>query len=166
MSKKSKWGLELYLLLNTIHFASVNFELLHPGGLLTSNKSNQQFSLPTTLVTTQAAIVKSPSYYNRRSCVQVKNDLVRGAWSFTVRGSLPSPGSITRVPPPTCSDYLKHKKRKSKKQKKTQIMSKNCFAFQHKNRKDDNGHKYTTDANNVLESFKGLQTVLIVEGFT
>ena len=45
---------------------------------------------------------------------------------------------------------------------KTQIIS---FDFLHRNRKD-NGDKYMTDANNVLESFKGLQTVLIVEGFT
>ena len=79
--------------------------------------------------------------------MKVNNDVVQDAWSFTVRGSLPSPGSITRVPPPTCGDYLKHKKRKGR-HGKTQIIS---FAFLHRNRKDENGHKYMTDANNVLE---------------
>ena len=97
--------------------------------------------------------------------MQVKKDVVQGAWSFTVRGSLPSPGSITRVPPPTFGDYLEHKKKKMEETEKTQIISKNCFAFLHRNRKDDNGHKYMTEANNMLDSFKGLQTVLIVEGF-
>ena len=97
--------------------------------------------------------------------MQVKKDVVQGAWSFTVRGSLPSPGSITRVPPPTCSDYLKHTKENGIN-RKIQIISKNCFAFLHRNRKDDNGHKNITGVNNVLESFKALQTVLIVDGFT
>ena len=109
-------------------------------------------------------------YYSRRHCVECAGQkrccsscLVVHSERISSLTRLDNQGAAAHLRP---AIILNTQKKENGINRKTQLISKNCFAFLHRNRKDNNGHKYMTDANNVLDSFKGLQTVLIVEGFT